>query len=111
MNNIHQKSKPRQMRFNDVARWGSRANQLPKGLDNAWEWVEQNLAKKKPGYTIVDKCNICSRSAGNYKGMYTCRAYKWSGWDREHKMFAHVNCGCDQYSYCLPETAFVDMVM
>lgn len=108
----YQSKQPQQVQFNDVARFASKYGELPQGFNEAWAWVEKNLATKKVCYTAADPCDICSRQGGdNYKAIYVYSGYKWTGMDREHKMYGHVEYGCDQHGYWLPDSAFVRMVI
>ena len=83
---------------------------LPKDFAHAWECLEQTVAKKVSA-TAPPSCPHCSMNIrGRYPVQYRFQRFIWSGLERQHIMYAHVQYG-DDNGYYLPDQAFITAVM
>ena len=80
---------------------------------NALDFIQDHLATVSyvPFWEKVD-CPYCGRSelGKGYRTQYSYKGWRWTGAQRHHVMFAHVQNGDGAHGYYVPHPDFAYMV-
>lgn len=102
----------RQLQFFEFRRRAKNTEDFVDAFQYSLNCVERLLAEKSVVNKLEAECSICGfKDEGKYKHQFTYNGFIWSEWDSCHKMYAHVENGCEQHGYWRPEPDFVNMIM